>query len=249
MTKPAAAEQRSHGKMAMTAPPSPARIPWITHLYRIGKRLVRSLPAWLIRFRPFVVYEIPLAATSPPSSSAAPREARPPLAWRIAWVADSAEAAALRPVASQECVDAWNGTTRRAAAVWDGVRPIACAWIAAESFDERELGVQFALRPDEAWLFAAVVDPARRGQGVYQRLLEFLTAELRAAGMSRLLLGVTVGNEPSRRAHARQGAIEVGRVTALRTLGLTFCRNSGGLRRTSRADAPQSPCQSLCVDV
>jgi GNAT superfamily N-acetyltransferase len=205
------------------------------HLYRAGRRLVRSLPAWLLRFRPFVVYEIPLARGGD-APIASWQDAREPLADGIAWIADAAQAAYLGPLASQECIDSWNAATRRAAAVWEDGQPIACAWIASESFDEGELGVQFVLRPDEVWLYAAVVAPGRRAQGVYGRLLEFVIADLRAAGLRRMLLGVTVGNEPSRRAHVRQGAVEAGRLIALRALGVTICRTSGGLSRVPQAE-------------
>ena len=201
----------------------------------MGKKLVGSLPAWLFRFRPFGVYEIPLTTQmgNPVSMQLPRRGTRGALDCQIRWVADRAEAGMLRRLASQESIDALNSTTRRAAAAWLDGQAIACAWIAAEWFEEPELGLRFEMQPTEVWLFAAAVDPSRRDQGVYRQLLEFLIAELRRSDVQRILLGVAFGNEPSRRAHARQGATSVGAITVARCLGLTICRRVGRIRLLS----------------
>jgi GNAT superfamily N-acetyltransferase len=198
-------------------------------IYRAGKRLVGLFPAWLIRFRPFVVYEIPLSVGTRPDSIGGNKSA--PSGVVVRWLTDATELAALPPLASRECLDDWDGDTRRVAiAELDG-RAIGCAWVATGAFAECELGLLVELAPDEAWLYAASVDPALRNRGVYRRLLEFVAEELRSAGTRRLLLGVTIGNEPSRRAHARQGAVEIGRVIVLRVLGITLCRAKGRVGR------------------
>ncbi len=208
-------------------------MPNLTPFYRAAKNVVRSLPAWLIRFRPFVVYEISFTH-SPDVAATLESDSRASLPCEIRWLEDASAVAALGPLASQECRDAWNGSTRRVAAVWLGDQPIACTWVATQSFDERELGIRIELAPDEAWLHAAVVDFAHRGQGVYRQLLEFVLDELRRSGLRRLLLGVTIGNEPSRRVHATQGAMEVGRITAFRTLGMAFSCCTGRIRNLPR---------------
>jgi GNAT superfamily N-acetyltransferase len=207
-------------------------MPFATRVYRLGKRLVGAMPAWLIRFRPFVVYEIPLQAGAVRTSPEA--EPRDPCAVQVRWLSDAAELAALPPLASRACLDDWDGATRRVATAELEGRVIGCAWIATGAFEERELSLRFELGPDETWLYAASVAPPLRNRGVYRQLLEFIIAELAAAGRRRLLLGVTVGNEPSLRAHARQGAVEVGRVTALRALGVPMCRCSGQIHRLPR---------------
>ncbi len=123
--------------------------------------------------------------------------------------------------------------TRRAAAAWYEGQVIACVWIATESFEEVDLGLRFELRTSDAWLFAAVVDESERNQGVYRQLLEFLIDELGRDGMRRLLFGVSVGNAPSQRAHARQGATLAGGILAVRSLGFTLCFRRGRVRRLS----------------
>ena len=206
----------------------------LTFLYRWGKNVVSSLPAWFFRFRPFGVYEILLTKPTGKPSAVASRVSQPgKLNCQIRWVADRNEAAMLGRVASQESIAAFNLTTHRAAAAWLGDEVIGCAWIAKESFDETDLGLRFELQSTEVWLFAAAVDPPWRDQGVYRQLLEFLIAELRQDDIRRILLGVTFGNEPSLRAHTRQGATSVGAITVARCLGLTICRPVGRFRLLS----------------
>lgn len=201
-----------------------------TLLFRAGKKFVGSLPAWLIRFRPFGVYEVLLTVPVAPTTTTESRVGRLPLACQIKWVESSDEAATLRRVANRENVSAWNQRTRRAAVVSVNGEAIACAWIAMGAFEESELGLIFKLQPTEAWLFAAVVEPQWRNQGVYRQLLEFVINELSRSALRRILLGVTLGNEPSRRAHVCQGATQVGAIFALRILGVTLCLGSGKVR-------------------
>jgi GNAT superfamily N-acetyltransferase len=203
-------------------------------LYRSGKKLVNVLPAWLLRFRPFGVYEILLQQLGGESTTTqlSRRSQRGVLPCQVRWVAES-EVPMLRRVASHRTCADFNSKTCRAVAAWFEGQAIACAWIATESFEEVDLGLRFELHSADAWLFAAVVDEPRRGQGVYEQLLQFLVDELNRQSMQRILLGVSVGNEPSRRAHARQGAIQVGGIIAGRSLGFIICRRRGRVRRLS----------------
>jgi GNAT superfamily N-acetyltransferase len=207
----------------------------LTPLYRTAKKLVRMLPPWLLRVRPFGVYEIPLPKSddTPAARPFLPRCSGVPIDCEVGWVTGPAEGAMLRHLATRDSIATLNSPTRRAAAAWLNGQAIACAWIATESFEECELGLRFELKPNEAWLYAAVVDPERRDRGVYRQLLEFLIDELSQAGVQRILLGVTFGNEPSLRAHARQGATQVGAITAVRSLGFAFCCRVGQVRRLS----------------
>lgn len=202
------------------------------NVYRCGKRLMEALPAWLFRFRPFRVYEIVLTnATDTMPSERSPSNA--PSAtpnYEIRWILDAAEAAELRSVASAATISDCNFTTRRAVGVWLDGRVIACAWLARGTFKEIELGLMFELQPNETWLYAAMVDPAHRRQGVYRQLLDFISRELKN-DVERILLGVTFGNERSTRAHARQGSTELGTIICARSLGLTICFLRGRVRR------------------
>jgi GNAT superfamily N-acetyltransferase len=205
-------------------------------LYRAAKRVVDWLPTWLLRFRPFGVYEIRLPKTggkpATPQFSRGLRQEK--VACQIRWIADQNEVPMLRQLAGDRSCAALNFKTRRAVAAWYEGQVIACAWIATESFEEVDLGLRFELQTSDAWLFAAVVDERQRNQGVYRQLLEFLIDELGRDSMRRLLFGVSVGNAPSQRAHARQGAILAGGIFAVRSLGLTLCFRRGRVRRLTR---------------
>ena len=114
---------------------------------------------------------------------------------------------------------------------------IGCAWIAAHSFEESDLGIRFELKSDEVWLYAAVVDSEYRRRGVYRQLLNFLLDELAQTNVSRIVLAATHGNIASIEAHESHGAIKAGTVIALRSLGVSFCATSGRVLRLSPGPA------------
>jgi GNAT superfamily N-acetyltransferase len=224
-------------------------MPASTSLYRVAKRAVNALPPWLLRVRPSVVYQIRLGSTIRNGGDAPPPDSVTSglSAVDIRWVVGRGEAASLQPLASARCVAEFDDASRRVAAAWIDGQPVGCAWVATGSFTEADLGIRFELSADEAWLYAAAVTPACRNRGVYRRLLEFVIDELGRAKIRRVLLGVTAGNEPSRRAHARQGAVEVGRVFAARVLGIPFCRISGRLERRVPSASAGRPVVGLAV--
>jgi hypothetical protein len=205
-------------------------------VYRLAKNLVHRLPAWVFRVRPFSVYEIPLVRTRGDLTDATDAQSEWPkkLDYEIRWVVDFTEAATLSQVASAQSISTFDPIARPVAAAWLTGEVIACAWIATGSFEEPDLGLRFVLQPTEAWLFAAVVVSSKRGHGVYGELIEFICDELDKKGVRRILLGVTTGNEPSRRANAKNGATRVGSIIAIRSLGLTICFRRGDVRRLSR---------------
>ncbi len=200
---------------------------WLHVFYRWAVRLIGVLPPWLLRLRPFGVYEIsiPGAQGERKTASASATEVR--------WISSVEEAARLASVTNAKNIAEWNGVSRRAVAAWRGDEIIAVAWIASESFGESELGVKFDLKPEEVWLFASVVSPAFRRQGVYRQMLGFLVDEFRSTKVKRILLGISIGNRPSLEAHTQQDASQIGTIFALKSLGLVLCRCSGHVRRIS----------------
>ena len=161
-----------------------------TLLFRVVKTCVDCLPGWLLRFRPFGVYEIRFAdceADSSGSTNASDAAA----AVSISWITDREQLTKLTDIAAEENLQAWDGATRRVAIAWREGRPVGAAWIARETFAEPDLGLSYRLQPDEAWLFAAVVQPEHRRQGIYGHLLRFLIDELADEQLSRLLLGIS----------------------------------------------------------
>ncbi|MGI9479495.1 MAG: GNAT family N-acetyltransferase [Hyphomicrobiaceae bacterium] len=75
----------------------------------------------------------------------------------------------------------------------------------------RLAGFLFARRvADEAEILAVAVDRSCRRQGIGQRLLNRLIGELRCDGPCRLLLEVSVDNEPALALYEENGFTEVG---------------------------------------
>jgi hypothetical protein len=70
----------------------------LTSLYHMAKKLVRTLPPWLLRFRPFGVYEIPLPKSddAPAAMPFLPRRSGRQIDCQVGWVIDSTEGAKLR---------------------------------------------------------------------------------------------------------------------------------------------------------
>lgn len=67
------------------------------------------------------------------------------------------------------------------------------------------------------------MDPSHRGHGLVRRLMEAVFQEARAAGLSAVRLGVTVGNEPAERLYRALGFRQYGvEVEAIRVGDLGF---------------------------
>jgi len=198
-------------------------------LYRLIQRCVQAIPPSLLRFRPFGVYEIGL-----PQHHHEPRNSSTDSARQIKWITSRDEARCLTELATDENIAKCNGTTHRAVTVWQDQKLLAVAWVAAEFFTEHELGLHYRLSEDEVWLFAAVVAPEYRRQGIYRQLLQFLIEELSQTKVERILLGVSIGNQPSQQAHSLQGARQLGTIFAVKCLGLVFCKVQGHVKKASR---------------
>jgi hypothetical protein len=203
--------------------------------YQFGKKIVGRFPVWIFRARPFRVYVIPLPnSLNVKVHEVESRNTRQGSSdFEIRWITDHAEATLLQGLARQESIAAFDPIARPCAAAWLSGKVVACAWLATESFEDTDLQLCFALKPGEVWLFAAVVESSQRNLGIYKKLLQFICDELGQKGFKRILLGVTIGNEPSLRAHARQGAKQAGYIFAVRSLGFTLCFSHGAVRRLS----------------
>ncbi len=208
-------------------------------LFRTVQRCVQALPSRLLRIRPFGVYQIRLKEVRLEEVRLGPKTNDPKQEvsgspYQVRWVACAAEADRLSELATAENIAAWNGTTRRAVAIWQKERPLGVAWVAAERFAEDELGLRYQLADDEVWLFAAVVAPDFRRQGLYKQLLEFLIERIASTETNRILLGISQGNSPSQKAHLQYGAKQVGTIFAAKSLGLVVCKVGGQVLRISK---------------
>ncbi len=192
-------------------------MPLKQQLYQTAKNAVNVLPSWLLRLRPFRIYEIRLL------ESITNLEQKNLSQVKLKWVESTEELTCLNHLAARVNRQQWNTTTCRAVVAWQGSNPIGIAWINSDYFKEPDLGLSYQLKSDDAWLHSAHVLPEYQGRGIYQELLRFITQELYRENYQRILLGVTHGNESSQGAHAKIGAMKIGTVIALRSLGITSC--------------------------
>ncbi|MEO1496224.1 MAG: GNAT family N-acetyltransferase [Planctomycetota bacterium] len=202
-------------------------MPLVTTLYRLAKHAVDAAPPWLLRVRPYGVYSISLGGRADDNATPAP-----PTGAR--WAKSRAEVQRLSRVASRVNLDRWDGESCRVAYAVDGDgTPVGAAWIDTGRFAEPELGVAIDLSTTEAWLHSAYVRPEHRRVGVYTRMLSLVRDTSSAEGLERLLLGVTLGNTPSRVAHEQNGAERVGRLLAARVVGVRAASLTGGVTTQS----------------
>lgn len=75
------------------------------------------------------------------------------------------------------------------------------AWAASG----RRVGGYFAAQADEGFVHYCNVDPARRGHGLYPRMLVALAARCLAEGKARVLIDTAVDNIPSQRGLLKAG--------------------------------------------
>ncbi len=117
-------------------------------------------------------------------------------------------AAAWRETQGMVCVGIARGTTL-----------VGATWLGIEDFYEDEVHVTFAPPAGAAWDTGMVVLPAMRGGRAFAALWAATRAWAQAQGVRWSMSRIADYNLGSRRAHARLGAVEVGRVTVFRVGG------------------------------
>ena len=100
------------------------------------------------------------------------------------------------------------------------------AWFHPDVYEEPEVRTRFRMRPGEIWLYDAMVAPARRGEGLYPRLLAGAARRLAQQGVRRVLIYVDERNRNSVRAHVAGGAKPIARISAAGLFGWVRVRDS-----------------------
>jgi hypothetical protein len=131
----------------------------------------------------------------------------------------------------------------QACIAYDGQEAIGGVWIASESFNESELGLQIQLQPSQKWLFAANIAKSHRRRGIYGRLLRYtLHSVSPAPGSGDVLASINPTNKASIAAHRPMIAATLGTCLAARWLSLSLCGSTGQLK-TTRAIRLAKPTQ------
>ena len=91
------------------------------------------------------------------------------------------------------------------------------------------LGIKYDLQPHQVWLFAALVDPQFRRQGIYLKVLSFMCSAGQqefatdASDSPQFLLCVNPYNIASNRAHQKFAKEVYGRAYSLKFLNMAAC--------------------------
>jgi len=107
-------------------------------------------------------------------------------------------------------------------------------WVARGSFIEDNLGLDYILTKDQAWLYCAFVDGDARGRGVYKKLLSFVAQDVEKRGFSQLMTVINPWNRVSRGAHEKQSKRICGSVSCIRLFSLAWISRSGNVEVDKR---------------
>ena len=102
-------------------------------------------------------------------------------------------------------------------------------WFQPRIFEQHDW-LRFELGNDEVWGFGALIDPKRRGEGIFGRLTGFAAADLRPKGTERILALSFVLNKSAVRAKEKTGATLRFQLFWIRLLRLTLLRVNGRYR-------------------
>ena len=201
-----------------------ARIRRTGFLYSVGIAINRVVPAWLFRFRHFVVYEIDAARLA---SVLAQKEATANSTIRLSWCdtpQDLKAAEELTYPSSAEVPEDFMIAQAKS-----GGQIAAALWAVRQQFTEGDLGIQYNLRPNQVWLFAALGAPQFRRQGIYQRVLGFMCDAgqhkfaTTTSGDPQFLLCVTPHNIASNRAHQKFAKDVLGQAFSFKLFNVAAC--------------------------
>lgn len=104
-------------------------------------------------------------------------------------------------------------------AVYEG-NLVGYAWIIYKVFDVGELNYAYPLKEDEFFIYDCFVSTEYRGRGIYPSVLRSILLEYsREGGYRRACIGVSRGNEGSRRGVLKAGFKEYNRIQYLRWFG------------------------------
>ena len=125
-------------------------------------------------------------------------------------------------------------------AVDDGV-PVAYIWYRSGRWREDDL--EFLLTDGERWGYDAFVLPSHRGRGIAPALAVHALADLKAAGVRRVVSVIDHLNDASRRSAARYGAAPICSFVTIAApgFGLVHERPAGAGRGSWRAHRGRGP--------
>jgi len=122
-------------------------------------------------------------------------------------------------------------------AIYDSDDPqklLGGVWVADDSFIEDNLGLNFVLSKDQAWLYCAFVDGEARGRGIYKKLLSVVAQDVEKRGYSQLLTVINPWNQVSTTVHGKRSKRICGSVSCVRLFWLAWVSRSGNVEVDKR---------------
>ena len=193
-------------------------------LYSIGIVINRIVPAWLFRFRQFVVYEMDTSKFESVETAATNNEASP---LQVSWCETEEDLQAVQKL-TYTTAEELLGEYKIAQAKSE-FQLAGALWGIKDCFVEEELGTKLQLSPDQVWLFAALVDQTFRRQGVYARVLSFMCRNGEDVfssygdGPLKFLLCVNPHNIASNRVHRKYSKAVLGQAFSLKVSRIAIC--------------------------
>jgi hypothetical protein len=197
-----------------------------------ARRILGAIPG--VAFHRYVLVAVPVAAMPPALSAGLHGAACPPEAAIAAGLTDPV-AAAWRTRQGMDCVGLWRRDVL-----------IAVTWLGEGAFDEDEAWLTFKAPAGEAWDTGMQIAEGARGGRAFAALWAATRGWAQARGIGWSVSRIADYNIVSRRAHARLGAVEVGRVSVLRVGDWQVCSGArprvmrvGGVRAVVQVRVPQ----------
>lgn len=167
-----------------------------------ARRIMGAIPG--AAFHRYVIVAVPVDAMPRALSAGLHGAACPPEEAIAAGLTDP-QAAAWRTRQGMDCVGLWQR----------GVL-VAVSWLGTGMFDEDEAWLTFVPPPGAAWDTGMEIAPAARAGRAFSSLWAATRAWAQARDIGWSMSRIDDYNLASRRAHARLGAVEVGRVSVFR---------------------------------
>ena len=105
-------------------------------------------------------------------------------------------------------------------------------WVATGEFPEKSLGFRLLFQPLQAWVYAAYVNKAVRGQNVYQSTLASACKELDQKGWQEILVAVAPWNKASVHVHKKHSKRKLGRIIAIRFFKFAAVFRTGKIQKS-----------------
>jgi len=175
---------------------------WKAALSYRARRFAAAIPG--LAFNRYVLVAARVAALPSGAGAGLSTGIVPPALAVAAGLADAA-AAAWRARQNAVCLGVWRRDML-----------VGVTWVSEQRFDEDEVFVRFAPPQSAAWDTGMTIAPEARGGRVFAALWAATRAWAEPKGVRWSISRIADYNLASRRAHARLGAVEIGRVSVVR---------------------------------